>query len=417
MLGSLALVQPPDWDAMRPLTASRLLCLALGAALLGGLAAGCSSPSQAPAPASPDPAPETPAGPSLSLLYTTPGEALVLHDAASDSTRRLATSVRHDGPQAPSPSGRFLAFTYTTADSIRLALLDLTNRSLRTVDARPADATYSLAWHPSADRLAFAYYEPTPNGTRGPGDVFVAGTEEAPRDVGCSAAREVLDWLPDGALATRDDDRLYVVSPDDCATLASADARRARRAAYAPTGTQLAYIYRELTYDREARDYTPDSSLYLSDARKQAATELFGPERRVRHLRWAPDGSELAFDVAVEASGRRQVAAYNLQTERTVYVVPPAQVTADQRHPRWSPSASYVAFSAQTGRGSVAAVRVEGQTRRLGPVDRAVWGWLDDRTLVVPGPDSLRVQSLTGETRYARPAPATLIHAWRRDPA
>jgi hypothetical protein len=92
-------------------------------------------------------------------------------------------------------------------------------------------------------------------------------------------------------------------------------------------------------------------------------------------------------------------------------------VTADQRHPRWSPSASYVAFSAQTGRGSVAAVRVEGQTRRLGPVDRAVWGWLDDRTLVVPGPDSLRVQSLTGETRYARPAPATLIHAWRRDPA
>jgi dipeptidyl aminopeptidase/acylaminoacyl peptidase len=235
--------------------------------------------------------------------------------------------------------------------------------------------------------------------------------------VGCSAAREVLDWLPDGALATRNDDRLYVVSPSDCATQARADARRMRLASYAPTGTHLAYIHRELTYDRDARDYTPDSSLVLSDARGANSTELFGHERRVRHLRWAPDGSELAFDVRVDGSDQRQVASYDLANERTVYLTPPEQTSTDQLHPRWSPSASYVAFTARTDRRSVAAVRVEGQTRRFGPVDGAVWGWLDDRTLVVPGPDSLRVQSLTGETRYARPTPATLLHVWSRDPA
>ena len=402
---------------MRP-SPPRLLALLLGAAVVGVLAAGCSSPSQAPAPSpEPEPTPSAPTGPTLSLLYTTPDGALALHDTRADSTRRLASGVRDDGLRARSPSGRYLAFTYATADSTRLAMMDLTTRTLRAVDARAATATYSLAWHPDDDRLAFAYYGPAPNGTRGPGDVFVATTDGTTRDVGCSAAREVLDWLPDGTLATRNDDRLYMVSPRDCATRASADARRMRLAAYAPGGTHLAYIHRELTYDRDNRDYTPDSSLYLSDARGQNATTLFGPERRVRHLRWAPDGSELAFDVRVEASGHRQVAVYDLGRERTVYLTPPSQTAADQLHPRWSPSGSYVAFTRRTGRGPVAAVRVEGQTRRVGPVDDSVWGWLDDRTVVVPGPDSLRLQSLTGQTRYARPAPAALLHVWRRDPA
>ena len=398
---------------------SRLLCLAACTLLLGTLAIACASSSEAPsssADASDAAAPE-PSGPALSLLYTTSEGDLVLHDARADSTRRLATDARHDGRRAVSSSDRYLAFTYTTADSARLALLDLTSGTLQPVDARPADATYSLAWHPSEDRLAFAYYRPAQSGTRGPGNVFVASSDGSTRDVGCSAAREVLDWLPDGSLATRNDDRLYVVSPSDCATRADADARRMRLATYAPTGTHLAYIHRELTYDRDARDYTPDSSLQLSDARAETPTELFGHERRVRHMRWAPDGSELAFDVQVDASDQRQVASYDLANERTVYLTPPEQTSTDQVHPRWSPSGSYIAFTARADQRSVAAVRVEGQTRRFGPVDEAVWGWLDDRTLVVPGPDSLRLQSLTGETRYAHPAPATLLHVWSRDPA
>jgi hypothetical protein len=288
---------------------------------------------------------------------------------------------------------------------------------MRPVDSRAADATYSLAWHPEARRLAFAYYEPARSGTRGPGDVFVATPDGTTRDVGCQAAREVLHWLPDGSLATRNDDKLYVVAPSDCATRAAADARRMRHATYAPTGDRLAYIYRELTYERAANEYTPDSSLFLSDARGQGAEEILGHERRVRHLRWAPDASELALDARVDASGYRQVLTYNTESNRTVYLTPPGQATADQVRPRWSPSASYVAFTLRTGGSSTAAVRVEGQLRRFGPVDGAVWGWLDDRTLVVPGPDQLRVETLDGATRYTHPAPATLISAWSRTPA
>ncbi len=402
---------------MRSFVPSRLLLLALGTAVLGLLAAACSSTSQAPTPTTDDPEPEEPTGLALSLLYTTEADGLVLRDVQADSTRRLVPGATHDGLRARSPSGQYLAFTYATADSVHLALMDLADQTLTSVDARPADATYSLAWHPDDDRLSFAYYRPAESGTRGPGTVFVATPDGATRDVGCSAAREVLTWLPDGALATRNDDNLYVVAPSDCATQASADAQRMRLASYAPTGDHLAYVHRELTYDRDAREYTPDSSLYLSDAHGNDATELFGHDRRVRHLRWAPDASELAFDVRVDDSDHRQIATYNLGQERTVYLTPPSQTDADQLHPRWSPSGSYVAFTMRTDGRTTAATRVEGQTRQFGPVDGAVWGWLDDRTLIVPGPDSLRVHALDGSSQYTQPAPASLIHVWSREPA
>jgi Tol biopolymer transport system component len=383
-------------------------------AAVGFVVAGCSSSSQAPEQKT---QPEAPSGPSLSLLYTTDTEGLVLHDARRDSSRTLVPEATYDSVRARSASGRYLAFSYRTTDSTHLAMLDRTSQTLQPVDARESPVTYSLAWHPSDDRLAFAYYEPASSGTRGPGDVFAATPDGQTRDVGCSAAREVLDWLPDESLATRNDDNLYVVAPSDCATRASADARRMRLATYAPTGDRLAYVHRELTYDRDARDYTPDSSLYLSDARGGSAQELLGHERRVRHLRWAPDASELAFDVRVEASGHRQIAVYNLGSGRTVYLTPPGQAAADQVQPLWSPAGTHVAFTLRTSAGPRAAVRVEGQTRRFGPVDGAVAGWLDDRTLVVPGPDSLRVQSLDGNTQYTQSVPASLIHVWSRDPA
>ncbi|PSQ73553.1 MAG: hypothetical protein BRD39_03890, partial [Bacteroidetes bacterium QH_9_64_21] len=81
--------------------------------------------------------------------------------------------------------------------------------------------TYSLAWHPDQDRLAFSYCWPTEDDGRGPGGIQIAGPDEPPRDVGGSAVREVLHWLPDGPLATRTDENLYVVATADCATEAS----------------------------------------------------------------------------------------------------------------------------------------------------------------------------------------------------
>jgi len=367
---------------------------------------GCSS-SQPETSTPQDASPE----PTLSLLYTTPEEELVLYDARRDNSRTLVTGVDARKARAVSPTGRYLAFSYATADSSHLGLLDLTTQTLQRVHAAAGPATYSLAWHPNRDRLAFGYYRPIENGTRGPGGIRVATPGETTRDVGCSAAREVLHWLSESSLATRTDEKLYVVATEDCATQASLDARRMHLIHYAPDGGKRAYIHRELRYDRDAGDYVPDSSLVLSGPQGENTETLFGDKRHVRHLQWSPNGSELAFDVAVQESGHRQLVVYD--GTRPTFLISPEEATADQVHPRWSPSGDRLAFTLRTGERVHAAVRVKGQTRRLGPVDGAVWGWLDERLVVVPGPDSVRVRTLNGTIRFAHPAPATLLHAWR----
>ncbi|MFP4227522.1 MAG: TolB family protein [Salinivenus sp.] len=356
-------------------------------------------------------------GPALSLLYATDGGALIHHDARTADSDTLASGVQADGAQAVSPSERYLAFSYATADSSRLALLDLKNGDLHPVHARAESDVYSLAWHPEDDRLAFGVYESQDDGARGPGSIQVAEPNDAPRNVGCSSAREVLAWLPSDILAARNDDQLYTISPSDCATESSSDARRMHEATYASGGSRLAYIHRELAYDSDAGEYTPDSSLYLSDAQGENATEVLSSDRRPRHLRWSPDGSELALDAHTEKSGQRQVVVYSEADDRTVYLTPPSDATNDQTHPRWSPDGTHVAFTQGRGADARAAVRIEGQTRTLGPVDGAVWGWTDEQTVVVPGPDSVRAQTIDGTTRYAHPSPATLIHVWEQSPS
>lgn len=348
--------------------------------------------------------------PALFLLYHTPDAGLVLHDARRDSSQTLNTEIEHAGNAEVSPSGQYLAFEYAGADSSHLALFDLRSQTLHSIQAAEGEWTYSLAWHPTRDQLAFGLYQSTNEATRGPGAIRVATPGGETRDVGCSAAREVLQWLPDGSLATRDDENLYVVASDDCSTIASHDARRMYHLTYSPDGEQLAFIHRELNYDREAVEYVPDSSLVVSDARLKSRNTLFGDERRVRHLRWAPDGSELAFDVRSPDSEYRQVAIYN--GDRTIYLTPPGQTSADQVHPRWSPSGTHLAFTQRGAGQATAAVRIEGQTRPLAPVSGSVWGWLNEQSVVVPGPDTLRIQTLNGETRYALPTPPTLIHVW-----
>ena len=385
----------------------RLVLFLLGASLVV-IGLGCSS-SQPPQPTTE--APAAAEGPALFLLYTTPAGELTLHDARRDANEILVENATATPARAVSPSEQYFAFTYATADSSHLALLDLATREVQHVHAAAGPVTYSLAWHPNRDRLAFGHYRPQEDG-RGPGGLHVATPDGTTRDVGCSTVREVLHWLPDGALATRTADNLYVVDATDCATRASLDARRMHYIRHAPSGQQMAYIYRELKYDRDRGDYVPDSSLVLSDPRGESTETLFGDSRRARHHRWAPEAPELALDVRVEASGHRQVVVYD--GSRPTFLVAPDQTTADQVHPRWSPSGNRLAFTLRAGTPPQATVRVQGQTRRLGPVDGAVWGWLDDRSVVVPGPDSVRIQSLTGTTRYAHPAPETLLHAWRR---
>lgn len=393
------------------LSLPRLLTLLVTIGLLVALGLGCSSsqPTSAPSTAA---APSATSGPALSMLYTTAASTLVLHDARRGTSNTLVDGIESTGRRELSPSGRYLAFRYTTADSSHLALLDLRSQRLQTMHATTRPVVHSLAWHPEQDRLAFGHYRPTEGDGRGPGGLQVATPNGSTRTVGCSTVREVLHWLPGETLATRTDDNLYAVAAEGCATQASLDARRMHHIRYAPTGQQMAYIHRELRYDREAGEYVPDSSLVLSGPQGQDAETLFQDKRHARHSRWSPNGTELALDVRVEASGHRQVVVYD--GSRPAFLVPPPNTSADQVHPRWSPSGDRIAFTLRTDDAAYAAVRVKGQTRRLSRTQGPVWGWLDDRSVVVPGPDSVRVQTLNGTTRFTHPSPRTLLHVWRR---
>ena len=379
--------------------------------LLLGLSTGCSSSTPPAAPSAPPSETAPAAPPAVRMLYATDRGALELYDARRDTAHRLADGLRTVGPHAVSPSGRVLALGYATPDSSHLALVNLNDQTLQRVETRTGSVTYSLAWHPKADRLAYGYYRPAERGTRGPGGLRIATADGTTRSVGCTAAREVLHWLPHGTLATRTDDTLYVVGTEDCATQAAQDARRMHQIRYAPGGTRRAYIHRELRYDRTAEAYVPDSSLVLSGPQGRAPETLFRDTRHPRHAQWSPEGTELALDVAPDDNGPRQVVVYD--GSRPTFLVPPAQASTDHVHPRWSPSGTRVAFTQRLAEGAQAAVRVKGQTRRLGPVDGAVWGWLSERSVVVPGPDSIRVRTLRGQTRVAHPAPETLLHIWR----
>lgn len=390
----------------------RLISLVVVSGLLLTVANGCSSSRPSPSTEDRRSTSSSPSEPALSLLYTTADTGLVLHDARRDTSKRLVAGAEFTGRRAVSPTGRYLAFSYAAADSSYLALLDLTEATLQRVHTSPDRVTYSLAWHPNRDRLAFGHYRPTESGEQGPGDIRVALPGGTTRDLGCETVREVLHWLPNGSLAARTEDTLYLVATEDCSTRASQDARRMYHIHHAPEGRRMAYIYRELRYDRPAGEYVPDSSLVLSDAQGQNEETLFGDKRQVRHLRWSPDGSELAFDMETEDSPHRQIVVYD--GNRPVFVVPPPQTTSDQLFPRWSPTGDRLAFTLRTADGPQAAVRIQGRTQRLGPVEGAAWGWLDNRSVVVSGPDSLRIQTLNGATRYTQPTPDALLHVWTR---
>lgn len=385
-----------------------LLLLVVGAATLNLHCA-----SSEPASETDDPSEEA-SGPAYTLL-THANDTLHLHHLQTDERHALQPDVSDVVQHEAAPAHNAVAFTYATPDSVHLARYTLGDERIEQVDAQAAPATYSIAWHPERDAFAYGVYTPTDDGNRGSGTIRIAedGTTEP---VGCGASTEVLAWLSDAQLSVRNDENLYLVAADGCATEATLDIRRHHHMQYDASRTRLAYIYRQLEYDRSSNAYEPDSSLYVSSADGTQETRLFGNDRAPRHATWAPEGAELA--VSVREENARRIVISDTESEETTFLIPPANAPEGaQQHPHWSPTGDAVAFTLATNDRLQAAVHQAGSTELLQPTTGPAWGWVDDQTLVVPTNDGLTLLDLNGSPLHTLPEETTLVGAWPADAA
>lgn len=386
--------------------------------------ASCSGPAVvAPGPAAPPAVVEEapPAGPAFRALYAEDGR-VVVSELASGERRALGAFAGEVVERIPAPGGHRVAVVSRDRDSLRLAIVDSGEPSVRAVFSAAASVLVTAAWSPDASRLVFGHYVPTRRDSRpamGAGDILEVdlGTGRTSR-LGCSASRAVLAWLPDGSLLVRDTDNLYVVTTPGCTTKSTVDARRMHRLSTSPDGRHIAYVHRELVYNRQRRAYEPDSTLMIAEPDGSNERKIVAFRYRPERLAWSGDGSELAYDVQhPERPGARVISIFDVATGTNAYLHPPTADGPSELAPRWSPGGSHVAFSR-------AASGVDAEADAVGRVSLAVrtfakpfaellegtegaeWvGWAGDHALVVRlASGTVRVFRLDGEAPFDLPA-------------
>ena len=399
--------------------------LALAAVLpIAFFLAACSgSAPVAPPPADPAPIEEAPDGPPYAILHTN-ADGLRLTDLRTSGSGLLAQGAAYGGVHAASPSGRYVAVGLAWPDSAQLVLVDAHTGARSTLHRGPATTVYTPAWAPDVDALVFGHYVPSGD-AMGRGGIATAALDGTVRDAGCSASKRALAWLPDGPLLVSDGANLYVVEAEGCRTLNALDARRLHEVTVSPDGLRMAYIYRELNYDRASRAYVPDSTLYIADVTGENAVEVAGDRYRAHRPAWSPDGRVLAFDVAPqEHPDARSISLYDLDTGQATYLVPPDETggTQDTRA-LWSPDGRYLAFTRTdraTGSSSPMVYSFEElllRTAASGDLERpAATGWAGAETLVLRGAATTLLAPMSTSDPIALPPHTRLIHATPSSP-
>lgn len=216
-----------------------------------------------------------------------------------------------------------------------------------------ADRVYTGAWSQDGMRFHFGFYRPVDGGMGEGGINTWDRASDEVRAVGCSASKAVLAELPSGSLLVRNTDNLYEVEAEGCGTVRSVDARKLHHVSPSPDGQYLAYILRDLVYNREERSYEPDSTLYIESAAGSDPVKVIGDKYAPRNLMWRPDGSELLYDVAPpDDAAQRAVSIYTLSDARSSYLLPPSSSTA-ATHGRMSPGGQHVLYRQTMDDGAV----------------------------------------------------------------
>jgi len=363
--------------------------------------AGCAS--SAPRSAS---EPESIPGMSGMSLYVAGENGLSTMTGSPAGGRVIQPDVTFGGLYVPADSRHDVALTLQSGASWQLALLS-TDGSFRTVFENEGKTDYSVAWS-SDGMLAFGY-----SSARGQG-IRIVGSDGVVKDVGCSASNRALGWASTDRLVVGNEDNNYVVATRGCRTISRVDARKMHEMAFNRTHPTVAYVLRELAYDRKARQYVPDSSLYVAGVDGSNPSLIVGDRYKPHRPSWSPDGSELAFDARIPDQPRRRlISIYDAEGGSAAFLNPSAlDSPVSEWDAHWSPSGTSIAYLQRTGEDSpsVTVRPMNGSfATAVGESGERFARWIDDSLLVVSNGKRERIVSVDGKTSVNGPEGATIL--------
>lgn len=378
-----------------PLRPSRVVPVLLA----GVLAGGCAS-SAPPTDSTMVTEPES-TGPML-LVSDETGVAQLAPGGRVD----IQPGARFSGLYSRKDAGRDVIVQLVEGDVARLAALS-PDGSLTTIHEMESDARYTVSWSPSGD-LAFAYEGESQRG------VGIRRADGEISNVGCRASSKALGWASADRPVVGDGQNHYVVEAQGCATVARVDARKMHEAAFNPSRPLVAYILRELAYDRPNRQYVPDSSLYVSNVDGSDPKLVVGDRYKPHRPAWSPDGVDLAFDARLpDDPGRRLISIYDADLGSSAFLNPDAvESTMSEWNPHWSPGGRNIAYLQRDPRGEdrVAVRSLDGSfVTVVGESGETIARWIDENYLVVSNGTSERVVSTDGSTSIDGPDHASIL--------
>ncbi|HUF10254.1 MAG TPA: hypothetical protein VMO47_13115 [Rhodothermales bacterium] len=365
------------------------------------LVAGCASSAPAPTPkAEREPASTAP------WLLMIDGNGIVGISDVSAAPETIQTGVTFAGLYSARSGAEDVVISVRNGSATQLALL-AADGSFRTIHEHPGLTTYTLAWSPGGE-LAFGYSSAVGKGI----GIYEPGGNT--KDVGCSASSRALGWAASDRLVVADENNRYVVDASGCSTISRVDSRKMHEVTFNPERPLVAYVLRELEYDRTARQYVPDSSLYVSEPDGSNPRLVAGNRYRPHRPSWSPDGTELTFDARIpDKPDRRLISVYDTDQGASAFLNPESiEAPVSEWDARWSPGGSSIAYMQKYADGAPGLVvrPLNGTfTALVGEPGERLARWIDDHHLVVTNGTVERLVSTDGTTSIQGPSGATIL--------
>ncbi|MFV1981082.1 MAG: TolB family protein, partial [Rhodothermia bacterium] len=259
------------------------------------------------------------------------------------------------------------------------------------------EADYSVVWAPTSDSLLIGFRGPYDQGVA----IYTVGSGNL-ADVGCSASNVALSWGRGDWFIVGDQTSQYVVERAGCGTIESVDARKMHEVKFGPNGDRVAYVLRELEYNSKAREYRPDSSLYVANSVGTDPVLVAGDRYRPHRPAWSPDAMSLAFDARLPKDpDRRLVSIYDVEDGRSAFLNPKAvDSKSSEWAPHWSPSGDAIAYQySSKGKAARVSVRVlsNSSPTTIGEPGERFAGWLDGGRVILQGDGVIRIVDTNGK--------------------